>query len=64
MNVWSTVKVMDLIREIDPDYTRCNHCKRLRHKSQTKRMVAGVLCADRGECVMFVHMTNGDKTVG
>ena len=40
-----------IIKEIDPDYQRCEWCERLLHKSELKKMIGGhIVCANVKDC--------------
>ena len=46
------MEVDTLIKEIDPDYHKCKHCKRLRLRTEMKISIdtVSLICSDRGYC--------------
>jgi len=47
-----TMKIKQLIKELDPDYHKCKHCKRYMLKSEMKISIdeVNLICLDRGHC--------------
>jgi len=53
-----------LIREIDPDYMRCEWCKRLLHRSKIEIMRGGsIVCKDVKDCADNLNVNTLTETM-
>lgn len=56
------MNVKEIVKEIDPDYVRCNYCGRLIHKSENKCQPHNKpLCRNFQECSEVGY--HGEKNV-